>query len=304
MHAAPATAIAALRSFNRFYTRRVGLMEESFLGSGLTLVESRLLFELAHGARHPQDVVKRLAMDAGYVSRLLKDLLRRGLVSRRRNAADGRSWIIALTAKGKASFAKLDKMAEAAAAEILGELAPAHAGQIAASMKMIEAALGGEARAIRLRGLEAGDIGLITQRQGLLYHQEYGWDNSYEALVAKILCEFRMTFDARREACWIAESDGVVVGSVFLVRETDDTARLRLLYVEPWMRGSRLGRRLVKQCTEFARGAGYASIVLWTQSNLIAARKIYETEGYSLVKSEPHRSFGHDLVGETWRLEL
>jgi DNA-binding MarR family transcriptional regulator/GNAT superfamily N-acetyltransferase len=295
---------SAVRSFNRFYTRQMGLMEESYLHSGLTLVESRVLFELAQGARRPQDIVRRLGMDPGYVSRLVRSLLRRNLITRKRNSADGRSWLLSLTAKGKASFAKIDKGADEAAANLLAPLPKSRVGPLVAAMKAIESAFMEQPLAIRLRGLAPGDIGHVTERQGLLYHQEYGWDTSYEALVAKILAEFQMKFDARKEACWIADSDQGMMGSVFLVRENDETARLRLLYVEPMARGTGLGRRLVRECTAFARDTGCKSIVLWTQSMLTAARKIYESENYVLVKSEPHRSFGQNLVGETWRIDL
>lgn len=304
------TAIARIRAFNRFYTRKIGLLGESFQGSGLTLPEARVLYELAQGQTTATALRQALAMDRGYLSRILKGFQRRGLVRRTKDRRDARSSILALSGRGLMKFARLESETRAGLRSLLQGVRKEALPQLLDAMALIErgfakpaddAPAGDE---VSLRDLRPGDIGWIAHRQGLLYAAEYGWDMGYEALVAKILGAFQANFDAARERAWIAEYRGQVVASVFLVRENEETARLRLLYVEPFMRGSGLGRRLVRQCTEFSREASYRKIVLWTQSNLAAARALYAAEGYELRKAEAHHSFGADLIGETWELVL
>lgn len=302
-----AEAIGKVRHFNRFYTRHIGVLNEHLANSGFSLAEARVLYELANAPARPQEIAARLGLDAGYLSRILKRFATQKLIKRQADETDRRRVNLMLTRTGNLAFSDLDRRAAQAAGGFLSTVSPASAARILEAMQTIETNLNAKAGAaapIELRGLRIGDVGWIAHRQGLLYSQEYGWDHTYEALVAKILADFVLKFDPLRENCWVAERDGQVLGSVFLVRETGNIARLRLLYVEPGARGSGLGRELVQQCTAFARQTSYARIVLWTQSILSEARRIYLKEGYVLVKSEQHRSFGCDLEGETWELAL
>ncbi len=302
-----AEAIGKVRRFNRFYTKQVGLLDEHLAQSGFSLAEARVLYELANAPGQPQEIAGRLGLDPGYLSRILNGFVNRKLIKRQREKNDLRRINVVLTRAGQTAFSDLNLRASQAAAQFLSSLPAANAATVLEAMTAIEANLTPDlpaAEPIALRGLKVGDLGWIAHRQGLLYSQEYGWDHTYEALVSKIVAEFVLKFDALRENCWIAERNGHILGSVFLVKESESVARLRLLYVEPGMRGSGIGRTLVQQCTAFARRAGYQRIVLWTQSILTAARHIYQKEGYGLVKSEPHRSFGCDLEGETWELGL
>ncbi|MEO8242806.1 MAG: bifunctional helix-turn-helix transcriptional regulator/GNAT family N-acetyltransferase [bacterium] len=293
--------VNAVRAFNRFYTRQIGLLDASYLQSGLTLIEARLIFELATSAARPGDLARDLGVDAGYLSRLIVRFERKGLVTRRKGLNDKRSWTICLSDAGRVLFDQLDKTSSR---DIAAMLQPSQTAPLLAAMQAIRTQLDPAKAAATLRPLETGDLGWIAHRQSLLYAAEYGWDQGYEALISRILSEYHANFKPSRENAWIAEAHGTVVGSVFLVRETDDTARLRLLYVEPSVRGHGLGHRLVTECTDFARAAGYRDMVLWTQNNLTAARKIYAAQSWQLTKTEPHHSFGVDLVGETWRLAL
>lgn len=300
--------IAAVRRFTRFYTRQIGLLQESLLDSPFSLTEARVLYELAQ--RDPTTasaLAAELDLDPGYLSRILRRFGEDGLVAKKRAPSDARQSLIAITAKGRRAFAPLNQGSRDQVAALLERLAPAGQERIVAAMSAIETLLApraARAPPYMLRSHRAGDMGWVASAHGALYAQEYGWDITFEALVAKIVAEFIETFDARREHCWIAELDGEPVGSVFVVRKTDAIAKLRLLIVDPKARGLGVGKRLVEECLRFAKGAGYTSMTLWTQSILTAARGIYQSAGFRLVAEEPHRSFGADLVGETWERDL
>jgi DNA-binding MarR family transcriptional regulator/GNAT superfamily N-acetyltransferase len=299
---------AAIRRFNRFYTKKVGALEESLLNSRLSLAEARLLYEIANrDGPTAAELARDLSLDPGYLSRLLRGFEERLLIRREPSAEDGRQNHLHLTETGRAVFAPLDRRSrEAVGAWLDGKPARERAALIAA-MRSIEATLGGEpapAAPIILREHRTGDLGWIAHRQGLLYAEEYGWDQTYEALVAEILAGFVRQFNPAKERAWIAEQAGGIVGSVFLVRQSDTVAKLRLLYVEPSARGLGIGNRLVDECIEFARRAGYSRIMLWTNDVLYSARRIYEAKGFRLVEEEKHHSFGHDLVSQTWELTL
>jgi len=311
----PAERIAALRQFNRFYTRRIGVLHEGLLDTRFSLAESRLLWELAHTEQTTAtELAATLELDAGYLSRLLRGFKERGLVKARRSASDARQTRLSITAAGRRAFAPLDHRSQAEVAALLVPLSDAQQRELLAAMARIETLLGARSRTqpFVLRPHRPGDIGWVVSRHGALYAQEYGWDLRFEALVAQIAAGFIERFDAAREACWIAERDGSNVGSVFLVQARDEAtqavepgvAQLRMLLVEPSARGLGLGVALVNECERFARQLGYRRIRLWTNSLLLAARGIYQRAGYKLLASEPHHSFGHDLVGETWELEL
>jgi DNA-binding MarR family transcriptional regulator/GNAT superfamily N-acetyltransferase len=300
--------IAAVRRFNRFYTRRIGVLREGLHESPFSLTQSRVLYELAHRPPLTASALARdLTLDAGYLSRILRGFEAQGLVERTQSEADGRQSFIVLTEAGRAAFAPLDRGSRDEIGGLLATLTEPAQRRLVAAMETIGELLG-EAPArqepYRLRPHQPGDMGWIVHRHGVLYAEEYGWDESFEALVAEVAAAFIKSFDPRRERCWIAEKDGEIVGSVFLVRKSDEVAKLRLLYVEPSARGLGLGRRLVDECIRFARGAGYRRMTLWTNSILVAARRIYETTGFDLIASERHHSFGHDLVGETWERDL
>ena len=310
------TRIATIRRFNRFYTGRIGVLHEGLLDSAFTLTESRLLWELAHRERlTASELARTLDLDAGYLSRLLSGLKARGLIKSTRSKDDARHQHLSLTTAGKRAFAPLDARSQAEVSALLAPLQEAQQQQLLASMASIERLLGEpvpRAAPFELRAHRAGDIGWVIARHGALYADEYGWDMGFEALVARIAADFIERFDPTREACWIAERDAAPIGSVFLVQARDEithaaidgSAQLRMLLVEPSARGLGLGMRLVDECTQFARRVGYRKIVLWTNANLLAARGIYRKAGYVLTHSEPHHSFGHDLVGETWELVL
>jgi DNA-binding MarR family transcriptional regulator/GNAT superfamily N-acetyltransferase len=311
------TRIEAIRRFNRFYTRRIGALHEGLLASKFTLTESRLLWELAHRDRlTATELARELDLDAGYLSRLLRSFKERGLIKSARATEDARHQHLSLTPAGKRAFAPINARSQNDVSALLGTLAEVQQQQLLASMTSIEQLLGepaaARARPVLLRAHRPGDMGWVIARHGALYADEYGWDSGFEALVARIAADFIERFDAKREACWIAERDGANVGSAFLVQARDEAshavidgvAQLRMLLVEPSARGLGLGERLADECQRFARRAGYRKIVLWTNSLLLAARGIYAKQGYVLVKSEPHHSFGLDLVGETWELAL
>jgi DNA-binding MarR family transcriptional regulator/GNAT superfamily N-acetyltransferase len=307
-----ADAVAQMRRFNRFYTRLVGALDEGHLHSSFSLAETRVLYELANGdGLTATELGRELRLDAGYLSRLLRGFERRGLVERVRSPSDGRRNHLQLTPKGRSTFEDLNLRASEAVANLVEPLADRQRLQLLDSMRVIESLLVARPAAQQqvpfvLRPHRPGDMGWVVHRQAVLYAQEYGWDERYEALISRIVADFIERFDPRRERCWIAELDGEIVGSVFLIRhpERAGVAQLRLLYVERSTRGLGIGRRLVQECTHFARQTGYKTITLWTNSVLTSARKIYEAEGYQLVREESHHSFGHDLVGQTWELEL
>ena len=298
--------ISAVRAFNRFYTRQLGVLGQKLLESPFSLSEARVLYELAHGdSVAAKEIGIKLDLDPGYLSRIVQKLADDGLIGRKPSAADRRQQQLSLTAKGRQAFAKLDRSSHDDVARALRPLSDADQRRLTAAMSTIEALLErSQAPAATLREPRPGDMGWVVQSHGAQYASEYGFDSSFEALVADIAAKFLSSFDASRERCWIAELDGAPVGSVFLVRHDDEVAKLRLLLVEPSGRGHGLGRRLVGECIAFARACGYRKITLWTQSILTAARKIYQDAGFVLVQTEPHRSFGQNLIGETWEMKL
>jgi DNA-binding MarR family transcriptional regulator/GNAT superfamily N-acetyltransferase len=300
--------ISAVRGFNRFYTRKLGVLDQQLLKSPFSLSEARVLYELAHREDPAaKEIGIELGLDAGYLSRIVQKFRDDGLVTRKPLPSDRRQHRLGLTAKGRAAFAKLEHSSHDDVAAMLAALPHSDRGRLTAAMAVIERLLGASERSPRpaiLREPGPGDMGWVVQSHGALYAGEYGFDSSFEALVAEIAAKYLAAFDASRERCWIAEVDGAQVGSVFLVRHSDEVAKLRLLLVDPAGRGQGLGRRLVAECVAFARARGYRKITLWTQSILVAARQIYQDAGFVLVASEPHRSFGQNLVGETWEREL
>jgi len=300
--------VAAVRAFNRFYTRKLGVLDQQLLKSPYSLSEARVLYELAH-REHPsaKEIGTELGLDAGYLSRIVQNFDEAGLITRKPLPSDRRQFQLALTGKGRQAFAKLERSSKEDVAAMLAELPRGGRERLIGAMSTIEGLLdgsGGSSSPAVLREPRPGDMGWVVQSHGALYAREYGFDSSFESLVAEIAAKFLASFDASRERCWIAEIEGAQVGSVFLVRHTDDVAKLRLLLVDPAGRGQGLGQRLVGECIAFAQACGYRRITLWTQSILVAARKIYQQAGFKLVATEPHRSFGQDLIGETWELEL
>jgi DNA-binding MarR family transcriptional regulator/GNAT superfamily N-acetyltransferase len=300
--------VDSVRRFNRFYTRQIGLLGDGYLDSPFTLAEVRVLYELAHrDAPTAAEIGKALALDAGYLSRMLSSFRKRGFLARKASEKDARQSHLSLTKKGRAAFRALEAKSAAEVSKLIGRLSSAQQNRLTGAMGTIESLLGEQAEPktpYLLRAHQPGDMGWVIHRHGVLYAEEYGFDERFETLVAQIAAEFIQKFDAKRERCWIAERDGAIVGSVFLVRKSDRVAKLRLLLVEPSARGLGIGRRLVEECVRFARQAGYREITLWTQSTLDAARHIYRQAGFRVVKREKHASFGHKLVGETWELGL
>ena len=299
--------IAAVRRFSRFYTRQLGLLQESLVHTRFSLTEARVLYELAHREQvTASELASDLDLDHGYLSRILRRFGEDGLLKKVPAANDDRQRVISITAKGRKAFAPLNRNSHDQVAAMLERLSRADQQRVTGAMAAVESLLG-EAlptSPIILRPHEAGDMGWVTSAHGAIYAAEYGWDMRFEALVGKITAEFIENFDAKRERCWIAELDGERVGSVFVVRKSDAVAKLRLLILDPKARGRGLGRRLVEECLRFAKSAGYSSMTLWTQSILTAARAIYSQAGFRLVASEPHHSFGADLIGETWERDL
>jgi DNA-binding MarR family transcriptional regulator/N-acetylglutamate synthase-like GNAT family acetyltransferase len=300
--------VAAVRRFNRFYTRQAGLIEPKHLHTEVSLPEARILYELAQrGPLSPSDLARELGIDPGQLSRTLAQLQRRQFVSRRKSVADGRQVAVALAAKGRTTFKELDERSQRSATEFVTQLPLDRRASVVAAMGAIEHALAPaepSRAAVILRTHRAGDIGWIVSRNGALYAEEYGWTIEYEALAAEIAGQFIKNFDPEHERCWIAEVDGERVGSVMLVNAGDRVGKLRLLLVEPHARGLGVGRALVAECIRAARELGYTSMTLWTQSILLAARGIYRSAGFRMVDEKPHHSFGHDLIGETWEMEL
>ncbi|MER9235067.1 helix-turn-helix domain-containing GNAT family N-acetyltransferase [Mesorhizobium sp. M0622] len=300
--------IDAVRAFNRFYTRQIGLLDEGLLKSTFSLTEARVLYELAHrDGLTATDLARDLGLDAGYLSRLLKKFEGRDLVERATIEADARRSSIALTQAGQQAFAPLNQGSHDQVTALLDRLSVPEQDRLVKAMQTVQRLLGGSAEPkipYMLRPLQVGDIGWIIHRQGLLYAQEYGWDESYEALVAEILGAFVKSFDPKWERSWIVEREGEVVGSVFVVHQSDEVAKLRLLYVEPSARGLGIGKRLVEECVGFCRAKGYRTLTLWTNDVLTSARRIYEAAGFKLADEERHHSFGKDLVGQNWNLEL
>ncbi|HLK48280.1 MAG TPA: bifunctional helix-turn-helix transcriptional regulator/GNAT family N-acetyltransferase [Bryobacteraceae bacterium] len=304
----PENPVEAIRRFNRFYTRKIGLLGEGHLDSPFSLTEVRVLYELAHrDGAVAAEIGKDLGLDPGYLSRILQRFRKRGLVARTRSKKDARQSRLALTAKGKAVFRPLDRAANREIGALWKQVPPAERPRVVEAMRVMAQALRGEgepAAAVMLRPHRPGDIGWVVHRHGILYAQEQGWDERFEAVVAEIAARFVHNFDPQRERCWIAERAGEILGSVFLVRESDTVARLRLLLVEPSARGLGLGKRLVDECIGFARRARYRQMVLLTESTLKPAQHIYEKAGFRLVEEKEHWEFGIPVIGQTWQLEL
>ena len=300
--------IAAVRRFTRFYTQRIGVLQEGLLQSPFSLTEGRVLYELANRAQPTAaELCRDLGLDAGYLSRILRRFEKQGLVRRAAAKSDGRRSLLTITDRGRKAFAPLNARSREEIGAMLRVLPPAEQRRLVEAMGSVERLLGadGEKREpYILRPPAPGDMGWVVSRHGALYAQEYRFDARFEALVAGIVAHFVQNYDAQRERCWIAEQDGINVGSVFLVRHSATVAKLRLLLVEPRARGLGIGVRLVDECIRFAQQAGYRKLTLWTQQNLAAARRIYQGAGFVLAKEEPHHSFGHDLVGEYWELKL
>jgi DNA-binding MarR family transcriptional regulator/N-acetylglutamate synthase-like GNAT family acetyltransferase len=300
--------VDAMRRFNRFYTKQIGVLHEGLLGSQFSLTEVRVLYELAHREMPTATALaKELDLDLGYLSRILRRFETRRLVGKYASTTDGRQSLLSLTPRGRRVFAPLNARSHREVAAMLGPLSTTGQRHLLSAMATIERLLGDRPAPqlpYLLRTHQPGDMGWIIHRHGALYAQEYGWDERFEALVAEIAAHFIQHLDPKCERCWIAERDGNIVGSVFLVKKSKTVAQLRLLPVEPMARGLGIGNRLVSECVRFARQAGYRKIVLWTNSVLHAARHIYEETGFRLVHQEPHHSFGHDLIGETWELKL
>ena len=300
--------VDAVRRFNRFYTKQIGVLHEGLLGSPFSLTEVRVLYELAHRKKPTAtELGRELGLDPGYLSRILRGFKKRGLVDRALSETDRRQTHLSLTARGRKTFAPLNARSGDEVAGLLSKLSAVDQSRLIEAMHTIEGLLGERPEPkvpYLLRPHQPGDMGWVVHRHGALYTQEYGWDEQFEALVAEIVAKFIKEFDSKRERCWIAEREGEIVGSVFLVKKSAKVAKLRLMYVEPKARGLGIGSRLVEECVRFARQVGYRKITLWTNSVLVAARHIYKKAGFRLVREEPHHSFGHNLVGETWELEL
>jgi DNA-binding MarR family transcriptional regulator/GNAT superfamily N-acetyltransferase len=300
-------AVAAVRGFNRFYTNAIGLLRGKYLDTPYSLTEARLLFELAQReASEVTDLRRMMDIDAGYLSRILARFESDGVISRQRSAADARRQVIRLTGSGREIVAGLDAQSAEQVRDMLAGLGDDDRRRLLEAMRVVTETLTGSAppRGYLLREPRPGDMGWVVQRNGALYAEEYGWDASYEALVARIVADYVEKRDPEAEAAWIAEVDGVPAGCVFCVRADATTARLRLLLVEPWARGLGIGRRLVDEVLRFARRAGYTRITLWTNDVLADARRIYQRAGFTLDDEDQHHSFGKDLTGQNWSRDL
>jgi DNA-binding MarR family transcriptional regulator/GNAT superfamily N-acetyltransferase len=303
-----ASHVAAVRRFNRFYTQQIGVLREGLLRSPYSLTEARVLYEISRrDDPTAAELCRDLDLDAGYLSRILRDLTRKGLVEKRPSKSDGRQSLLRLTKEGRKEFATLNARQDEEVGAMLNKLSPEDQTRLIKAMRAIHASLGPEPEQkvpYILRPHHPGDMGWVVHRHGVLYSQEYGWDEHFEALVAQIVADFIKNFDPKRERCWIAERHGEAVGSIFFVKKTKTVGQLRLLLVEPKARGLGIGKRLVEECVRFARQASYRKIMLWTNDVLDAARHIYEQAGFRLVKEEAHHNFGHDLMGQNWKLTL
>ena len=312
MQAMPASSldqrIAAVRRFNRFYTRQIGLLQGTLYQSPFSLAEVRVLYELAHRNRPTAaEISKDLGLDPGYLSRILRSFEKRKLIARSPSESDGRQSLLALTAQGQKVFAPLERRSRDEVGGMLGKLNVAEQSRLVEAMHAVENLAGNRTQPLLpylLRPHQPGDMGWVVHRHGVLYAREHGYDEEFEALVAEIVAKFIQHFDPKRERCWIAERDGEIVGSVFLVKKSKTIAKLRLLLVEPKARGLGIGKRLVDECVRFARQVGYKKITLWTQSDLDAARHLYRQAGFHVAEKKKHHSFGHDLVAEIWEVKL
>lgn len=303
-----AQRIAAMRRFNRFYTQRLGVLQNGYGKSPFSLAEARVLYELTQRDKATaSEIGAELGLDAGYLSRILRGFAARGLIGKERSRSDGRHIHLTLTARGRKAFAPLETYSNEEVGKMLQALGPSEQARLVAAARTIEELIGASVTSSSpyvLRPHRPGDMGWVVSRHGVVYAEEYGWDERLEALVAEIVASFLRDFDPERERCWIAERDGDNVGSVFLVKDSQRVARLRLLLVERQARGLGIGARLVDECVRFARQAGYHKITLWTHSVLTAARHIYQSAGFQLVDTKSHEEFGKKLVGETWELKL
>lgn len=304
-----APEIGAVRAFNRFYTKRIGVLQERFLDSDFSLTEMRIFYELnQRESATAKELAEMLDVDEGYLSRILRKFEGQSLIKRKPSRHDARQMIITVSKTGRKQFSELDARSSEEVQALMSVLSPDQRRRLVSAMETVQSLLG-DGEVIRapyvLRTHQPGDIGVIVQRHGVLYSMEYGWDSTFEALVAEIAAKFLREFDARRERCWIAERDGEFLGTVMCVKgDKPGVAKLRLLIVEPKARGLGIGKCLVQECIRFAKKCGYKKLSLWTQSNLLAAHKIYTQAGFTLKKEEKHRSFGHDLVGQFWELDL
>ena len=300
--------VGVVRRFNRLWTHRIGVLQEGFLESEFSLTEVRVLYELAQRQETTaSELGEELGLDAGYLSRILRGFEKGGLIHKSPSEADGRRKLLRITERGREVFAPLDERSRACIGAMLGGMSIEEQERLVGAMRTIERLLGvrsGPEVPYLLRPHWVGDMGWVVHRHGVLYAREYGWDERFEALVAEIVAKFIQHYDPKLERCWIAERDGEIVGSVFIVKQSEEIAQLRLLLVEPKARGLGIGSRLVEECIRFARQIGYQKITLWTNDVLHTARRIYERVGFRLVYEEPHHSFGHDLVGQTWELIL
>jgi DNA-binding MarR family transcriptional regulator/N-acetylglutamate synthase-like GNAT family acetyltransferase len=303
-----ATCVEAMRRFSRFYTRQVGVLHEGYNGSEFSLTEARIIYELAHReAATASDLAKHLGLDPGYLSRILKTFQERRLVQRQASDLDARQYLLSLTEVGQQRFAELNARSRSDMAKMLGTLTARQQQRLISAMNEIEALLAAEPERgapYILRPHQPGDIGWAVQKHGELYAREYGWDETFEALAAEVGAKFLRDFDPKKERAWVAEKDGENVGFVMLIKQSDEVAKLRMLLVDPKARGLGLGKRLVEECIRFARNRGYKTITLWTNDILVTACHIYRETGFKLVAEEHHHSFGHDLVGQTWELDL
>ncbi len=299
-------AIASVRAFNRFFTRHVGVWNPDFLGANMTLVEARLLFEIAQGdGAVASDLQAALDMDAGFASRMLRRLEARHWIVRTRSQGDGRRRPIALTAEGRAVFEDLDRRQRGQVQAVLDRLSPSQRNDLAAALSTARLLMGDRtSRAFTLRTFRPGDVGMIAARQAILYGEVYGWGPQIEVIEAEVVAAFIRGFKPGREQCWVAEIDGAMVGSIFLTDEEEGLSRLRLLYVEPTARGLGVGDALVSTCIAFARGVGYRAITLWTHTVLESARRIYAAHGFNIVEVHIHDQFGEPEQSETWRLDM
>jgi DNA-binding MarR family transcriptional regulator/GNAT superfamily N-acetyltransferase len=305
-----APTVASFRQFNRKYTRFLGTLNDRYLDTDFSLAEGRVLYELATRANlQAKDIAEALGLDAGYLSRILSKFKKAGLVTRTTSRDDRRASNLLITERGRSVVRTLNLRAGKQAAAVLKKLSANQRAEFSRALNTVEQIVLEQkpsASEITVRNHRPGDMGMVVHLEGAGYVEQFGWDMTFEALAARIVADFLERFDAERERCWIAEMDGRHVGHIFLVQHPEhrDTAKLRLLYVDPAARGRGLGQRLVAECVKFAREAGYRKITLWTQSILAAAHRIYESAGFRLVREEPHHSFGKDLVGQTWEMDL
>jgi DNA-binding MarR family transcriptional regulator/N-acetylglutamate synthase-like GNAT family acetyltransferase len=299
--------VERIRQFNRFFTQRIGVLDESLLDSGLTLAQARVLFEIGAGeTRTAGDLISLLRLDAGYLSRILQEFVDSGLVKRKPSPDDARRALLSLTPKGRKKFAELDRQSRRRIGELISPLSAPKRAQLLHGMGVLQESFSvaptSAPRRVNIRPYRVGDVGWAIERHGQLYSDEFGWNEEFEALVATLFARFATKHDPAAERFWVAEIDGERVGCVFVVRYEKDknAAQLRCLLVDPRGRGLGVGRQLVDECIRFSKSAGYRKVILWTNDVLVSARRIYEAAGFSLIEESPHNSFGHELVGQYW----